>query len=359
MAPVASNTNAPDDSVARSRLTNPLEYSGSLDQYAYTEMTPIVGRLYHDVQIKDLLRDPDSKQLLQDMAYTISHRGVVFFRNQDLCLADQKEFVNFISELSGRPSSSGLHVHPSFRSPDNEPIDENGNHDENVYVVSNKAQVKLFKEMPHRGTVTDAAVGWHTDVTFEPVPADYSCLIMRTTPPTGGDTLWCSATALYDRISPPYRSFLETLTSTCAQPVFVKSAARVGYEIMSPRGSPLNAGTEFSAVHPVVRTNPVTGLKSIFAVGLHCEKINDVHPYEDKQIRDYFLHLITRNHDMQVRYKWGPNDVAIWDNRSVFHAATPDIGEGIRFGNRVTSVGERPYLDPKSKSRQETLMNGH
>lgn len=182
---------------------------------------------------------------------------------------------------------------------------------------------------------------------------------MKNTPSTGGDTLWCSSTALYDKISPPYRAFLETLTATCAQPVFVKSAERGKFDIMSPRGSPLNEGTAFSAVHPVVRTNPVTGLKSIFAVGLHCEKINGVYPYEDKQIRDYFLHLITRSHDIQVRHKWGPNDVAIWDNRSVFHAATPDVGDGVRFGNRVTSVGEKPYLDPKSKSRLEMLMNGH
>jgi len=93
---------------------------------------------------------------------------------------------------------------------------------------------------------------------------------------------------------------LETLTATCAQPVFVKSAVQGKFDIMSPRGSPLNVGTEFSAIHPVVRTNPVTGLKSIFAVGLHCEKINDVHPYENQSIRDYFQHLITHSHDIQA-----------------------------------------------------------
>lgn len=64
--------------------------------------------------------------------------------------------------------------------------------------------------------------------------------------------LWCSATALYEKISPAYRKFLETLTATFAQPVFVKSAERGNFEIMSPRGSPLNSGTEFSTVHPVV-----------------------------------------------------------------------------------------------------------
>ena len=47
---------------------------------------------------------------------------------------------------------------------------------------------------------------------------------------------------------------------------------------------------------------------------------------------------------------------AIWDNRSVFHTATFDYeGLGERFGNRVVGIGERPYLDPNSKSKSEAL----
>ena len=75
MAPVpTSESTAAADDLARSRLTKPLEYSGLLDDYAYTEMTPVVGRLYHEVQIKDILRAPNSRQLLQDMAYTSKYR---------------------------------------------------------------------------------------------------------------------------------------------------------------------------------------------------------------------------------------------------------------------------------------------
>ena len=47
---------------------------------------------------------------------------------------------------------------------------------------------------------------------------------------------------------------------------------------------------------------------------------------------------------------------AIWDNRSVFHTATFDYdGLGDRFGNRAVGLGEKPYLDPNSKSRREAL----
>lgn len=47
---------------------------------------------------------------------------------------------------------------------------------------------------------------------------------------------------------------------------------------------------------------------------------------------------------------------AIWDNRSVFHSATNDYeGLGERFGHRTVGIGEKPYLDPNSRSRTEEL----
>jgi hypothetical protein len=56
-----------------------------------------------------------------------------------------------------------------------------------------------------------------------------------------------------------------------------------------------------------------------------------------------------------------PNDgiTAIWDNRSVFHTATFDYeGLGERFGHRVVGIGEKPYFDPNSRSREEALGTG-
>jgi len=75
---------------------------------------------------------------------------------------------------------------------------------------------------------------------------------------------------------------------------------------------------------------------------------------ESDAILDYLFRHISQNHDLQVRFKWNTNDVAIWDNRSTFHTATNDY-DGPRFGDRVVSVGEHPYLDPSSKSRREAL----
>ena len=98
-------------------------------------------------------------------------------------------------------------------------------------------------------------------------------------------------------------------------------------------------------MHPVIRTNPVTGWKSVFAVGHHVQKINDLAEAESRALLDWFVRLIVENHDLQVRHRWkGANDLAIWDNRSVYHVATPDYD----------GLCER-YLDVGSKSRREAL----
>lgn len=143
------------------------------------------------------------------------------------------------------------------------------------------------------------------------------------------------------------------------------------------------------ASHPVVRTNPVTGWKSLFALGGQVEHgwIDGVTNRESEILKNHFLDLIVKNRtspcryvpgtyslenvdDLQVRFRWNKNDLAIWDNRqglpqnfrlpftnftrSVFHTATNDY-YGKRSGNRVVSLGERPFFDPKSKSRREDL----
>jgi alpha-ketoglutarate-dependent taurine dioxygenase len=99
------------------------------------------------------------------------------------------------------------------------------------------------------------------------------------------DTLWASGYELYDRLSTPYQKFFESLTATYAQPEFNRAAAEKNFPLyIAPRGSPENVGSELIATHPVIRTNPVTGWKSVFAayqrpdqgrkqnyVGLVCE----------------------------------------------------------------------------------------
>lgn len=246
-----------------------------------------------------------------------------------------------------------MHIHPVSNSGR-----RLGGSDDQISVISSEQAKELYADRFNRDKKQSSKEGWHSDITFEPVPSDYAILRLTQLPKTGGDTLWASGYEVYDRISPSYQKFLETLTATYAQPIFNESAQKNNFQLYSgERGAPENVGTDLKAIHPVVRTNPVTGWKSIFAVGHHAKRINEVSQSESEHLLGWFVQLIVENHDLQVRLKWqNPNDLAIWDNRSVYHTATYDIdGQGPRTGQRAVSLGERPYLDPQSTGRRQAL----
>ncbi|OTB06999.1 hypothetical protein M426DRAFT_318362 [Hypoxylon sp. CI-4A] len=338
----------------------PLKLSGALDQFKQFDVTPVIGREFVDADLAEWLRAPNSDELIRDLAITISQRGVVFFRKQDKIDNElQKELVQRLGEQSGKPSTSKLHIHPVI----NAGRDGGGNDDE-ISTISSVQAKKLYSKKDAWAEKKQSQKNqWHSDITFEPVPSDYALLRITQLPKTGGDTLWASGYELYDRISKPLRGFLDTLTAYYAQPAFNEAAARNNFKVYSAeRGAPENVGEVLEAVHPVIRTNPVTGWKSVFAVGHHVQRIHGLAEAESRHFLDWFVSLIVENHDLQVRLRWQDvNDLAIWDNRSVYHAATPDYldqGLGERSGSRAVSLGERPFFDPASSSRREALARG-
>jgi len=280
--------------------------------------------------------------LIKDLAALISHRGVVFFSSQDLTVEEQLVLGNKLGELSGKPKTSTLHRHPiSEESP------ELGT---DVSVISSMAGISKvgYREMRR------ASDGWHADITFEPVPSDYAILKMLTLPPTGGDTLWASAYEAYDKFSPAFQTFLESLTALHSGEMFIEYAKKFNLKINDSRGSPENSGTTLTAIHPVIRTNPVTGFKGLFVNKVFTTRIVELGPDESDNLLEYLFRHISENHDIQVRYKWKLNDLAIWDNRCVLHTATNDYNAH-RQGYRVVSIGEKPFFDPNSKSRRKAL----
>ncbi|KAL1845144.1 hypothetical protein VTK73DRAFT_1035 [Phialemonium thermophilum] len=331
---------------ARTRCLKPLQYSGTLDHYEHMDLTPVSGREYKGLQVTDLLKADD--QVMRDLAATISQRGVVFLRDQVVTPQEMKQFCLRLTDVAGCPESSGLHVHPL--------TEEGSELGDQVSVISSEKQKKGGGLTHQLSDVSRfASAGWHTDISFEPVPSDYAMLKIHTLPPTGGDTLWASGYEIYDKLSPSMRAYLETLTATHDARFFLEEAERLGNPIRKGiRGSPLNHGDQLQAVHPVIRTNPVTGWKSVYVNKGFTRRINGVTKDESDMLLHYLFNLVTQNHDAQVRFKWNKNDLAIWDNRSMFHCATYDYMEA-RTGDRVCSLGEAPYLDPASKSRREAL----
>ena len=341
----------------------PLKPTGCLDKFEFVEVTPRVGREYKDLTLADLVHAPNSDELIRELGIIISHRGVVFFRDQEMTLEEQKILTQKLGLLTGKPSDAGLHVHPAINARTSTVVHEEAQADKHAFLVSNRLwDVYFAKPKPADPEMAkknrNMANQWHSDLMFETVPADYSFLRMLKHPPTGGDTLWASSVEMYDRMSRPFQKYLQSLTiQTSSQDKYMKAEDLGHYKLYTePRGHPLNSGKKFYATFPVVRTNPVTGLNSVYGVGLHVKHINDVTKAESDHLLQLFLDTITRNHDMQVRFKWEPKSCAIWDNRSVYHAATLDVDNKYeRLGIRVTSIGEEPYLDPAV----EVEVNGH
>ncbi|KAF7986710.1 hypothetical protein HWV62_20244 [Athelia sp. TMB] len=362
----------------------PFSPLGTLADFEHRDLTPHIGTRFPATQLSALLRAPNAQELITDLAALVAHRGVVFFAAQDLSLAEQTRLADRLGAYAGRPPTSGLHRHPIS--------EETSEISAEVSVIDSKGGIARADLVQH----ARASRGWHADITFERIPSDYALLKMHTLPDVGGDTLWASGYEAYDRLSPAFARFLEGLTAVHTAPFFVEYAKRTGIPIQDPRGAPENTGSELTAVHPVIRTHPGTGFKTLFVNRTFTTRIVELSPDESDTVLDYLFRHISENHDLQVRpfplfplpllplpfppppspspspspsrsllltlwsgqvrYTWGQDDLAIWDNRCTFHTATNDYPAAAhRQGNRVVSLGERPFFDPASRSRRAAL----
>ncbi|KAI0154602.1 taurine dioxygenase family protein [Xylariaceae sp. FL1272] len=327
----------------------PLRASGALDNFAYADLTPSIGREFPEVNLlDDIINVPNADQLTRDLGITLAQRGVVFFRAQhNLTDELQKQLIQRLGELTGKPAEASLHIHPILNS-----TNEFGVADKHISTIDSVHRNKLYQD-DREGKKRSQQ--WHSDLQFETATPDFSSLRLTKLPTNGGDTLWASGYDIYDNLSKPYQKFIEGLTA-----VYAASGElfKTGDIFEGPRGHPKNVGRSFSAVHPVVRTHPVTGWKSVYAVATFPKYIPELNENESRQVLSLLRETLLENHQLQVRFKWkNENDIAIWDNRCTFHTATHDYdGLGDRTGHRAVGIAEVPYLDPGSSSRYESSL---
>ena len=100
-------------------------------------------------------------------------------------------------------------------------------------------------------------------------------------------------------LSEPYAKFLETLTATFMPPNH-KASNIVDRMWQSPRGAPENIGPDLRASHHVIRTNPITGWKYVYATGHHLESIDGLADIESDMIVKHMKRLVCENHQLQV-----------------------------------------------------------
>lgn len=266
----------------------------------------------------------------------------------------QKELTLRMGQLTGQPKGTGLYKHPMHKIRGDDPV---------MSTLDPKTQ--RATHVGARKTVKQSSTNeWHSDISAEPAPSSYTVLRMTEVPTCGGDTMFCDSYGLYERLSAPYARFYESLKGWHDIPAFRKlrdSHGETSDFFRGERGSPENTSLEWRSLHPLVRTNPVTGWKALFAGGLFFTGVEGFSDEENEEFKKKIDNLICYNHDLQLRFRWtGAGDIAIWDNRSVMHAATSDYSYdtedfGTRRGKRTLSVAEVPFLDSHSCSREEAL----
>jgi len=180
--------------------------------------------------------------------------------------------------------------------------------------------------------------GWHTDVTFMETPPMGSILNAVAMPERGGDTVFANTQAAYEGLSAPFREFLDGLVAVhSGEEAFGAQIRAAGYGEWDGERF-----TELRPVeHPVVRTHPETGERSLF---VNPEFTSHIKGFSRRE-SDGLLELLYQHMTDQtylVRYTWSAGDLGFWDNRATMHLVVFDYGTQHRLIQRVTIKGDRP-----------------
>jgi alpha-ketoglutarate-dependent taurine dioxygenase len=171
-------------------------------------------------------------------------------------------------------------------------------------------------------------------------------------PPYGGDTLWANAALAYRMLSDTLRTMIADLRVQFSMRDVLKSAQ----EHVERRDSPIGrlAATRDlpqlpesmhaklrGAAHPLVRTHPVTGEKSLYVDGSYAIGIEGLAPAESAALLRFLVEHITQP-AFTCRLRWEPGTLTAWDNRLCVHQAFNDYQGFRREMYRTTVAGERP-----------------
>ncbi|MGW1022922.1 TauD/TfdA dioxygenase family protein [Streptomyces sp. NPDC002577] len=190
---------------------------------------------------------------------------------------------------------------------------------------------RYVKDAEHAGFEN----AWHADMTGRPRPAMGFVLRLLKGPQAAGDTLFADAAAAYDNLPEKVREQLDglravhDLTATMGPFVPAEQVARIR-EQFPP------------VVHPVVRTHPETGRRTLFVNSVFTDRVVDMEPERGERLLQYLFRQLQAP-EYQVRFSWTPGAVAFWDNRAVQHYAVNDYFPAPRVTERVAIAGDLPY----------------
>ena len=271
------------------------------------EVVQVNGHIGAEIRGVDLAQPLDERSFEAVQAALVRHE-VLVFREQSITLDQQIAFARRFGELSVHPFSPNLQDKPEV--------------------------IVLDYSEDNPPALTDC---WHSDETFRAEPPLGTVLRARVVPQVGGDTLFCSMTAAYRGLSERMKRYIHGLEAAHDFKPFrtlfggsdVHRAKLRDIEDRFPNPS-----------HPVVRVHPVSGRRILNVNPQFTVRILDLKEDESRTILE-FLFRQAHTPEYQMRVRWQPDTVVMWDNRSVQHYAPHDYYPQRRTMERVTIAGDR------------------
>ena len=271
------------------------------------EVTPIAGACGAEISGVDLAQ-PLGNEGFATVHQALLDHGVIFFRDQVLTPEQQIAFSRRFGDLRISEQYESLEDYPEI--------------------------IEIVKEPDSTGIVGNL---WHSDESFLPQPALGSLLYMIECPEVGGDTMFANQYAAYDALSPGMREMLSGLNAVYSDASLQQRNA--GRALKVKPGS--QDRDIYESVHPVVRTHPETGRKSLFVHKPYTIRFENMTEEESKPLLD-FLYAHSARPEFTCRFRWRKGSLAFWDNRCLVHYALNDYAGVRRYAHRVTVVGDEP-----------------
>ena len=267
-------------------------------------MTPTIGAEIGDIDLREDL--PDT--VIASLKAALLKWRVIFFRDQDITRTQHIRFARRFGNLE---------IHPITPKDQTDPEVLRIVHDE---------------ESPGREN------NWHSDVTWRKEPSLGSILRAIELPEVGGDTLFSDMGAAFDGLSPEMKRFVCGLTAK--HDIMRAFASR-----FKPEQHAEMRAKYPPEEHPVIRTHPETGERSIYVNTGFTESINGLSKKESDWLLQHLWDQAARP-EYQCRFRWEKNSMAFWDNRACQHYAASDYWPNRREMERVTIAGDKPFFTP-------------
>ncbi len=282
-----------------------------MGSYKSIEVRPIAGALGAEVLGADLASDLDN-EIYDDIHQAFLDHMVLLFRDQPMTVE---------RHLALGRRFGPLHEHP--------------------FVEPMKGQPHVLEIVKEPDDFINPGGRWHSDVSFDHSPPLGSTLMAIAVPPHGGDTLFANQALAYESLSDGMKALLGGLNAVHGTDrYFAKGSGRydgkrsvvVDHEKVDAYDPP---------VHPVVRTHPETGRKSLFVNESFTVRFEAMTVEESRPLLDYLCAHAVRP-EFTCRVGWEPHSLALWDNRCTQHRAINDYTGERRVMRRVTIAGDRP-----------------